>query len=246
MTKLLHPFLLIILLSLSGCQKSDTNIAVVDSINVKLKTEALTKEKQQNLTTDEIVNQFQQGNDRFLKKLSIYPNYLEQVKQTATQGQFPKAVILSCIDSRAPVEAIFDKTIGDLFTSRVAGNYADSGVIGGIEFACMVSGAKVIFVMGHTDCGAIKGACDNVELGNLTYVVEKIRPAVDSVKGFENERNSKNKKFVEEVTRMNVVLTMEKLRSQSSIITDLEKQGKVKIIGAIYHLDDGKVDFLNH
>ncbi|MEO8446591.1 MAG: carbonic anhydrase family protein [bacterium] len=245
MTKLLPLFFLMMLISFSGCQKSDTNTAGVDSTSAKLKREALTEEQQQNLSTDQIVSQFQKGNERFLKKLSIHPYYLELVQQTA-KGQFPKAVILSCIDSRAPVEAIFDKNIGDLFTTRVAGNYADSGVIGGIEFATMISGAKVIIVMGHTDCGAVKGACDNVELGNLTYVVDQIRPAVDSVKGFENERNSKNKKFVEEVSRKNVVLTMEKLRSQSSIITDLEKQGKVKIVGAMYHLEDGKVDFLNY
>ncbi len=227
----------------TGCQKQTDKPETTDKQNKE--RNALTQEKQGNLTTEEIIQQFKAGNERFLMHIKDDSSYKELLITTATAGQFPKAIILSCIDSRAPAEDIFDKNIGDMFTSRVAGNYADSGVIGGMEFACKVSGAKVILVMGHTECGAIKGACDNVQLGNLTYVINELKPAVDSVKGYDNDRTSKNKEFVKSVTQKNVELTINKIRNQSKVISDLEKEGKVKFIGAIYNIATGKVDFLS-
>lgn len=234
--------LLIFVLIFTGCQKQTDKNETTEKKNTE--RNALTQKMQGNLTKEEIIKQFKEGNGNFLKHIKDDSSYKELLITTSTEGQFPKAIVLSCIDSRAPVEAIFDKNIGDVFTSRVAGNYADSGVIGGIEYACKVVGAKVIIVMGHTDCGAIKGACDNVEMGNLNYVIEELRPSVDSVKGYDNDRTSKNKEFVKSVTKKNVELTINKIRNQSKIISDLEKEGKVKLIGAVYNVADGNVDFL--
>lgn len=230
-------------LIICGCQKQEIKTEKKET-NHKERN-PMTEEKQGDLTKEEIIQQFKDGNDRFLKHIKEDSSYNELLVTTST-GQFPKAIVLSCIDSRAPVEAIFDKNIGDVFITRDAGNYADSGIIGGIEFACQISGAKVILVMGHTECGAIKGACDNVKLGNLTYVIEALKPAVDSTKGFENDRTSKNKDFVKAVTIENVLLTINKIRNQSKIISDLEKEGKVKFVGAIYNIATGKADFLDN
>ncbi len=242
-SKLIYVLLCLILIQ-SGCSKEQQKVQEPVSSEVKKNESALTKEMQTNLTIDEIIQQFKDGNERFLKGTTIQNDFHKQVEQTGSQGQFPKAIVLSCIDSRAPVEVIFDKGIGDIFGTRVAGNYADEGVIGGIEYACAVTGAKVIIVSGHTDCGAVKSACDNVKLGNITYVMDEIKPAVDSVKGFTKDRTSKDKEFVNEVTLKNVELTMKKILKESEIITDLVKEDKVRIIGAIYDVKTGKVNFL--
>ena len=236
--------LLCLLFIYSGCSKEQQKVQEPVSSEVKRNDSALTKEKQSNLTIDEIIQHFKDGNERFLKGTTIQNDFHKQVEQTGSQGQFPKAIVLSCIDSRAPAEVIFDKGIGDIFGTRVAGNYADEGVIGGIEYACKVAGAKVIIVLGHTDCGAVKSACDNVKLGNISYVMDEIKPAVDSVKGIAGERNSANKDFVKEVTKKNVQLTMKKILEDSEIISDLAKEGKVKIIGAVYDVKTGKVEFI--
>lgn len=233
---------------LNGCSKDQQKVTEPVSKDVskdiRKNDSALTQEKQSNLTIDEIIQQFKDGNERFLKGTTIQNNFLKQVEQTGSQGQFPKAIVLSCIDSRGPIEVLFDKGIGDIFGTRVAGNYADEGVIGGMEYACKVAGAKVIIVLGHTDCGAVKSACDNVKLGNITYVMDEIKPAVDSVKGITEDRTSKNKEFVKEVTKKNVQLTMKKVLIESEILSDLEKEGKIKVIGGIYDVSTGKVEFL--
>ena len=165
-------------------------------------------------------------------------------QQTTAAGQYPHAVILSCIDSRAPAELIFDAGLGDLFNARIAGNIADPDLVGSMEFACAVSGAKLVLVMGHTSCGAIKGACDKVELGNLTGLLEKIQPAVAAVQDVQGERNSKNTAFVEAVSEANVRLTVERIRELSPILREMESAGKIQIAGCVYDLKTGRVRFL--
>jgi len=165
-------------------------------------------------------------------------------QRTTAAGQYPHAVVLSCIDSRAPAEIIFDAGLGDLFNARIAGNIADTDLVGSMEFACAVSGAKLVLVMGHTSCGAIKGACDHIELGNLSSLLKKIQPAVSSVRDLPGERNSKNKDFVEAVGEANVRLTVGRIRELSPILRELENAGKIQIAGCIYDLDTGRVRFL--
>lgn len=230
----------------SACQKQQVKQQETVKKDSSKESVIMTREKQFNLATDEIIQQFKDGNERFLKHTTIQEDYLSQVEHTGTEGQFPKAIVLSCIDSRAPVEIVFDKGIGDIFGTRVAGNYADAGIIGGLEYACFVAGAKVIIVMGHSDCGAIKSACDHVMVGNITAVMDEIKPAVDSVKGFNEDRTSRNKEFVKEVTKKNVQLTIKKILSKSDILSEMEDEKKLKIIGAIYDVKSGKVEFIDH
>jgi carbonic anhydrase len=202
---------------------------------------ALTKEQRDKLTPDEIIALMKKGNERFRLGQESPHDYLAQQKASA-KGQFPAAVILSCIDSRAPAETILDLGIGDCFNARVAGNTANDDIVGSMEFACKVAGAKVALVMGHTACGAIKGAIDRVQLGKLTGLLEKIRPAVDATR-YQGERSGKNYDFVDAVARRNVELTMANVRRRSAILTALEKSGAVKIVGAMYNLETGVVEF---
>jgi carbonic anhydrase len=183
------------------------------------------------------------GNERFVSGKTERRDMLPDQRTTAS-GQYHHAVILSCIDSRAPAEIIFDAGLGDLFNARIAGNIADADLVGSMEFACAVSGAKLVLVMGHTSCGAIKGACDKVELGNLTGLLKKIEPAVAAVRDVPGERNSKNTAFVEAVGEANVRLTVERIRELSPILSDLERSGKIQITGCIYDLDTGLVRFI--
>ena len=181
------------------------------------------------------------GNERFRQGKESPHDYLAQQRASA-QGQYPAAVILSCIDSRAPAETIMDLGIGNCFNARVAGNIANDDIIGSMEFACKVAGAKVLLVMGHTACGAIKGAIDNVQLGNLTGLLAKIRPAV-SATDYEGERSAKNYGFVDAVARKNVELTMAEIRRRSSVLAELESSSAIKIVGAMYDLETGVVEF---
>jgi carbonic anhydrase len=202
---------------------------------------ALTKAQREKLTPEEIIAHMKQGNQRFRLGKESPHDYLAQQKASA-KGQYPAAVILSCIDSRAPAETIMDLGIGDTFNARVAGNIANEDIIGSMEFACKVAGAKVVLVMGHTACGAIKGAIDNVQLGNLTALLSKIRPAV-SATDYTGDRSAKNYDFVDAVARKNVELTMENIHRRSAVLEDLEKSGAIKIVGAMYNLESGVVDF---
>ncbi len=244
MKKTLIVISLFLVSMFSGCQNAPDKKpeAVKDTTQL---SQVMTRERQNNLAISDVEQIFKDGNERFITGKTIQTDFLKQVEQTGKEGQFPKAIVLSCIDSRAPIEAIFDKGIGDIFGTRVAGNYSDEGIIGGIEYACFVAGAKLIIVLGHTDCGAIKSVCDNVKVGNITYIMDELRPAVDSVKGFENDRTSANKQFVDEVTKKNVELTMKKIMEKSKIVQDLVHEGKVKIIGGIYDVKTGKVNFIN-
>lgn len=202
---------------------------------------ALTKDMRDNLTPDQIIEMMKQGNERFRSGKMSPHDYLAQKRATAA-GQYPAAVILSCIDSRAPAEIIFDARIGDTFNARIAGNIATDDILGSLEFACAVAGAKVVLVMGHTACGAIKGAIDGARLGNLTGLLTKIKPAVDATH-YEGERSSKNGEFVDEVAKTNVRLTIGAIREHSDVLAGLEKDGKIKIVGSMYRLTGGSVDF---
>lgn len=202
---------------------------------------ALTKAQRDKLTPDEIVAHMKEGNQRFRLGKESPHDYLAQ-QQASAKGQYPAAVILSCIDSRAPAETIMDLGIGDCFNARVAGNVANDDIIGSMEFACKVAGAKVVLVMGHTACGAIKGAIDNVQLGNLTALLSKIRPAVIATE-YRGERSASNYEFVDAVARKNVELTMEAIHRRSAVLDDLESSGEIKIVGAMYNLESGVVDF---
>lgn len=202
---------------------------------------ALTKEQRDSMTPDQVVESLKQGNQRFRSGKPKHHDYLAQ-KVSSQDGQFPSAVILSCIDSRAPAEILLDTGIGEAFNGRVAGNIANEDLLGSLEFACAAAGAKVVLVIGHTGCGAVKGAIDNVELGNLTGLLEKIKPAVDATK-FDGERKSSNDAFVDAVAKTNVQMTVDNIRSKSEILNTLEKEGKIKIVGSMYNLNDGEVVF---
>jgi carbonic anhydrase len=204
---------------------------------------AMSKDKRDRLTPDQILEAMKQGNARFRSGKMFPHDYLAQKRATAA-GQYPAAVILSCIDSRAPAEIILDAGIGDAFNARIAGNIANEDLLGSLEFACAVAGAKVVLVMGHTGCGAIKGAIDGAELGNLTALLNKIKPAVDATH-YEGERSSKNAAFVDEVAVTNVRLTVAAIPQRSPVLAALEKDGKLKIVGSMYHLSGGRVDFLS-
>jgi carbonic anhydrase len=203
--------------------------------------DTLGKERRDKMTPDEILTKLKRGNKNFSKGLMTARNYRNEQKTTA-KGQFPAAVILSCIDSRAPAEVIMDLGIGDIFNVRVAGNIANEDILGSMEFACKVAGAKVVLVMGHTACGAIKGAIDNVELGNLTGLLAKIKPAVKATI-FKGDQSSKNAAFVDAVAQKNVELTIGDIRKQSAVLAELESKGAVKIAGSMYNLETGIVDF---
>lgn len=202
---------------------------------------ALTKEERDKLTSDQIIEELKAGNIRFRTGNMLQHDYLAQ-KRASSAGQFPSTVILSCIDSRAPAEIIFDMGIGESFNARVAGNIANNDLIGSLEYSCAAVGAKVIIVMGHTACGAIKGAINNVVLGKLTGLLDKIKPAI-SATSYSGERSSSNDEFVNAVAKMNVLQTINDIRTGSDILRSLEKNGALKIVGAMYHLDGGKVEF---
>ena len=201
------------------------------------------KQRQVAATPAEVLEKLKRGNERFASGKPQHRDMLHDQRTTAA-GQYPKAVILSCIDSRAPAEFIFDAGLGDLFNARIAGNIADEDLVGSMEFGCKVAGAKLIVVMGHTSCGAIKGACDNVQLGNLTGLLSKMKPAVAAVQNVPGERNSKNTAFVEAVAEKNVQLTVERIRELSPILREMESQGQLKIVGSVYNLETGRVQFL--
>ena len=203
---------------------------------------ALTEAQRQKLTPDDIIAAMKKGNERFRLGKETPHEYLAQQKASA-KGQHPAAVILSCIDSRAPAETIMDLGIGDCFNARVAGNIANDDILGSMEFACKLAGAKLVLVMGHTSCGAIKGAIDDAQLGHLTGLLAKIRPAVQATQ-YQGERSSKNYDFVDAVARKNVELTMADIPRRSTVLMELETSGAIKIVGAMYNLETAMLEFL--
>ncbi len=207
---------------------------------------AHTKETQASMTPTKALEALKEGNERFKNNNKVDRNLLEQVDATS-QGQWPFAVVLSCIDSRVPAETVFDQGIGDIFSARVAGNFINDDILGSIEFGCKVAGSKLVVVMGHTSCGAVKGACDDVKLGHISTLISKIKPAVKAVKEPEDvsQRTSANLKFVNKVAEENVHKTIQNIRSESSILKEMEDNDEIRIIGAMYHVENGDVTFFS-
>lgn len=207
---------------------------------------AHTKETQAAITPDSAIALLKEGNRRFIENKKADRNLLEQVGDTVS-GQYPFATILSCIDSRVSAELIFDQGVGDIFSARVAGNIVNEDILGSIEFACKLAGTKVVVILGHTACGAVKGACDDAKLGNLTILLHKIKPAVRAISepSDPSARNSKNLHFVDNVARKNVQLTIEDARSLSPVLKEMEDYGEIKIVGAMYDIKNGKVTFMD-
>jgi len=206
------------------------------------RADALTHAQRDEMTPQQIIEVMKKGNERFRRGERKNRNYLREQKASA-KGQYPAAVLLSCIDSRAPAEVIMDLGIGDIFNCRVAGNVENEDILGSMEFACKLAGAKVVLVMGHTACGAIKGAIDNAQLGNLTGLLAKIKPAVEATT-YTGERSASNYSFVDAVARRNVELTMADIRKDSQVLAELEANRSIKITGAMYNLATGAVEFL--
>jgi carbonic anhydrase len=203
---------------------------------------SLTKEQRDRLTPGQVLDEMKNGNERFRTGKMVPRDYRDQ-QRTSAAGQFPAAVVLGCIDSRAPAELVFDAGIGDTFNARIAGNVVNDDLLGSIEFACAVAGAKVLLLFGHTACGAIKGAIDDVEMGNLTGLLARVKPAISATQ-FVGEKSSKNLAYVDAVARTNVLLGLDNIRRRSPILGDLEKKGTIQIVGGMYDLTTGMVDFV--
>ncbi len=203
----------------------------------------LTKEMQSAITPDNALELLKTGNKRFVDNLKINRNLLQQANETS-EGQFPFATILSCIDSRTSAELIFDQGLGDIFSVRIAGNIVNEDILGSMEFACKVAGSKILVVLGHTNCGAVKGACDHVELGNLTSLLKKIEPAINDETS-ETVRNSSNNAFVEKVTNLNVKKTVDAILEKSPLLRELVNDGQIAIIGGVHNISNGTVHFFD-
>lgn len=201
-----------------------------------------TKESQAQITPRIALEYLQEGNNRFIKNLKANRNLLQQANETV-EGQWPFATILSCIDSRTSAELIFDQGLGDIFSVRIAGNVVNTDILGSMEFACKIAGSKLIVVLGHSKCGAIKGACDHVEMGNLTELLSKIQPAVYQEKTTKTERNSKNSPFVENVSLINVKRTVKSIIERSFILEQMVENGTIGVVGAMHDIETGKVTF---
>jgi carbonic anhydrase len=241
----------ILISAFPSCQNGSENkpLVIADTaskpvpVQAPLKEKVLTKAEQDALTPDTVIQRLKEGNRRYMNNDLTQRDHSALVRNSSS-GQYPKAVILSCVDSRVPVEDVFDKGIGDMFVGRVAGNFVNVDLLGSMEFGCKVSGAKLIVVMGHESCGAIKAAIDNVKLGNITAMLTKIQPAVARSQDFKGDKSSKNAEFVDYVAKNNVMMTIENIRKNSPILKEMEDKGEIKIIGAYYNLKTGEVIYL--
>jgi carbonic anhydrase len=225
-----------------ACTSNESNSQMNDEQD--LVSSVATSESQASMTPDEILQGLKDGNERYVNNNLTPRDYPAQVAATAT-GQYPEAVIISCIDSRVPVEQVFDKGVGDVFVARVAGNFVNEDILGSTEFGTAVAGSKVVIVMGHESCGAVKAAIDQVEMGNITAMLDKIEPAVDMSDDFEGDQTTENSDYVTEVVNNNVLNTIAEMRENSPIIAELERNGDIVIAGAFYDLDTGRVTFLD-
>ncbi|MDA7878961.1 carbonic anhydrase family protein [bacterium] len=237
-------------LAITGCAQSDpvpqvSEVVVTETVDgvEPLVNRVLTEEEQNALEPGTVLTLLQEGNQRFMAGNLTARDHTEQVRDAA-MGQFPKAVILSCLDSRIPVEDVFDRGIGDIFVARVAGNFANIDILGSMEFGCKVSGAKLVLVLGHAGCGAIAGAIDGVELGNITPMLANIKPAMAYFGDYSGEKTSANKVYMDMVTEQNVVCTMEYIRKNSPILERMETEGQIAIVGGVYDMHTGEVRFL--
>lgn len=249
MTKNIVTLLFIVgTLSFTACKQeemTETNptIDIVEPVIKGLIEDVLTMEQKDALTPELVIKSLMDGNDRFVNNDLTARDHSMQIRKN-TLSQYPKVIVLSCVDSRVPVEDVFDRGIGDLFVTRVAGNFVNEDILGSMEFACKVSGSKLGLIMGHEHCGAVKAAINDVKLGNITSMLEKIKPAVDVV-AHDGERNSKNQKFVHMVSKSNVKNTIKQIRLNSPILKEMEDNGEIMIVGALYDMDNGKVSFIN-
>ncbi len=205
---------------------------------------ALTKNERDSLTPQEVIEILKNGNRRFVENLKVNRNLLEQVNDTST-GQHPAAIVLSCIDSRTSAELIFDQGLGDIFSCRIAGNVLNDDIIGSMEFACKVAGVKLIMVLGHTACGAIQGACAGVELGKLTGLLNKVKPAIEEEKTVIENRDASNAEFVDKVASVNVDLAIHEITNQSEVLSQMVEDGEISICGGMYDVATGTVGFID-
>ena len=237
--KVITTLLLVFFLNIYCSAQSNNSLNNQEQLVEKV----LTPEERAKLSPDQILQQLIEGNQRFRTNNSTKRDHSAQIRNSAV-GQYPKAVVLSCLDSRVPVEDVFDQGLGDVFVGRIAGNFVNQDLLGSMEFACKLSGAKLILVMGHQHCGAIKGAIDDVKLGNLTALLAKIKPAVEYSKDFKGEKTTQNEAYVRFVAQNNVKLTLKNIREQSPILREMETKGEIKIVGAFYTLTKGELIFL--
>ncbi|MGB0836670.1 MAG: carbonic anhydrase family protein [Flavobacteriaceae bacterium] len=207
-----------------------------------MRNQALNATSQAALTPDTVLEGLLEGNKRFLNGSGEAVDNAALVSQTSG-GQWPSAIVLSCIDSRVPVETVMDQQVGDIFVARVAGNFVNVDILGSMEYACKVAGSKLLMVLGHEGCGAVKAACDHVELGNITDMLSKITPAVDAVAG-EGDRSSANTEFVNKVIDQNVHMTLDRIRKESPILAEMEQSGEIKLVGAVYKTSTGAIELI--
>jgi carbonic anhydrase len=235
--------IILLLASCAGETKNSNETAASQKPVAGIAETYLTAEKQAQLTPDGVIQSLKAGNKNFVENALTPHNFSEQIRNSIV-GQYPEAVVLSCIDSRIPVEYVFDKGIGDLFVVRVAGNVVNGDILGSMEYGCKVSGAKLILVLGHGACGAIKSSIDDVKLGNITQMLQRVKPAIEKSSGFKGDKSSKNYEFVDLVCLNNVLNSIEEIKAQSPILKEMSDSGKIKIAGAIYDMSTGNVKFL--
>ena len=205
----------------------------------------MTKGAQDSLKPTQVLTELMSGNERFQNSTTTERDHSTTIRKAIDAGQYPKAIVLSCIDSRVPVEDIFDQGIGDLFVARVAGNIANTDLLGSMEFACKVAGAKLIIVIGHEHCGAVKGAVDDLQIGNITALLNNIKPAIKMSEQYAGVHTSKNEDYLETVNKNNVLNTISEIRTKSEILRDMENKGAIKIVGAYYSILTGKLTLIN-
>jgi carbonic anhydrase len=237
----------LVMIIITGCTSPTEPKLDIVTENVEndtdLVTEVMTLERQNAMSFDDVMKDLMEGNNNFMNNHLIHRDNKAQLKQLL-HGQFPKAVVLSCIDSRVPVEEIFDQGVGDLFVVRVAGNIENDHNLASLEYSCKVAGAKVIIVLGHENCGAVKSAVKGVDMGNITELLTHIQPAIDHHQDFEGEKSFENHDFMELVIKENAIMTVDDIRNQSPILKELEDQGQLKIIGAYFDMDNGEIILL--
>ena len=235
----------VVVLVIGGCQSSNQNCCTMSASPGAAVSQVQTKASQSAMTPAQALDELKAGNARFVAGNPLHRDFPAQVAATAS-GQYPFAVVLSCLDSRQPIEIVLDQGVGDIFSARVAGNVLNDDILGSMEFACKASGSKLIAVIGHSNCGAIKGAVDDVQLGNLTGLLTKIKPAIDAVPADVQPRTSKNYQFVDEVSEENVKLVMKEIPERSPILREMLDKGEIKLVGGMYDLKTGKVQFYDN
>jgi len=237
-----YTLIFVLSISMFGCQIDKQKSSKSETPKTDpLVENVITAQEQSALTPDMVIKNLTEGNKRFMNNDITARDYPAMVRKS-TYSQYPKAIVLSCIDSRVPVENVLDEGIGDIFVARVAGNFANTDIIGSMEYACKVAGSKLILVLGHEHCGAIKSAIDDVKLGNITALLSNIKPAIDNLVDFEGVKSSKNDDYIHAVCEQNVLNTIAEIRAKSPILKSMEENGEIKIVGAIYNMTTGEID----